>query len=463
MNRDAPSLPDAVQRMLRAVLADESKHPVLPSPSPETLRRQLDLSLPSTGRSFGEVIDELIAVARVTPRTTTTRFFNQLFAGREDAAVAGEILAAVLNNSMYTYKAAGVQILIEKEVLAHMASILGLPGGEGSFQAGGSLTNLAALLVARGEAFPRWREHGAESAQAVLYSSAESHYSIAKAVGILGIGRSHLRFIEVDEAGRMRVDLLGQRIQEDLAAGRRPFFINATAGTTVRGAFDPIDELAELARQYGLWLHVDGAFGASVALSRSRRHLLKGIDRADSVCWDPHKMMGVPLPCSALLLRRKGLLQEHLGEGAEYLFQEDDDELNPGQRNLHCGRHNDALKLWALWRHLGDEGWERRIERQYALAAHAKRYIEDHPRLVLSDEPACINVCFEVEGADSAWICRRLSQLGRQKIGHGRVKGRRVIRLVTANAALEEADLDRLFEDILEVAEEAPPPPSPAG
>jgi len=450
------ALAKAVDRMLRAVLADEAERPVLPSTAPEALQARLKLQLTPQGAPLDEVVDELVALAGATPRATTTHFFNQLFSGREISATAGEILAAVLNNSMYTYKAGGPHVLVERKLLEHMASIVGMEGAEGSFQAGGSLSNLVALLLARGEAFPAWRDEGPRDLRPVLYTSSESHYSISRSAGILGIGRANLRRIEVDERGRMAPEALIRQLEKDLGEGFHPFAINATAGTTVRGAFDPVAELAAIAREHHLWLHVDGAFGASVALSSRRRHLLNGVHQADSLSWDPHKMMGVPLPCSVLLVRRKGLLQKHLSENADYLFQEDDDRVNPGLRNIHCGRRNDALKLWAAWRYFGDEGWERRIEHQYSLARHAVETIQNHPRLRLVEDPSCITVCFEVEGADSAWICRRLSEEGLEAIGHGRVKGKTVIRLVTVNASLQTDDLDRLFENILRVADEAP-------
>jgi len=454
VNTRPPSLIEEVNRLLSAVLTDESETPVLSSIPPERAQGEWDLSLRKRGHSLAEVVDELIAIAHSTPRATTTHFFNQLFGGREDAATVGEVLASVLNNSMYTYKAAGLHTLLERELLRHMAEVVGMKGAEGSFQAGGSLSNLVAMLLARNEAFPEWRNEGPGNQKPVLYTSAESHYSIPKSAGILGIGRAHVHRIEVDDRGRMLPRSLERRLREDREKGRHPFLINATAGTTVRGAFDPLEPLAEIARQQGLWLHVDGAFGASVALSPQRRILLKGVEYADSLSWDPHKMMGVPLPCSALLVRHGDLLQEHLNETADYLFQADDDWVNPGLRNIHCGRRNDALKLWAAWRFFGDEGWEQRVERQYALAGYATKTIETHPRFILTEQPSCITVCFEVEGADSARICRGLSEEGLEKIGYGRVKGRTVIRLVAVNAALQESDLDRLFANILRVADE---------
>jgi len=448
------SLPALVQRLLEQVLADEAAHPGLPQVSAAEMERRLDLELTDPGRSLEQVVDELVHLASLTPRTTTHRFFNQLFAGRNEAAVLGEVLAALQNVSMYTWKAAGPQILVEQALLRHLAAKVGLEGSEGSFQAGGSLSNLVALHVARGEAFPAWRDEGPPAARPTLYASAECHYSVPKSAGLLGLGRQNLRRVEVDEAGRLRPDLLARAVTADREAGRSPFAVVATAGTTVRGAFDPLPEIADLCAEEGLWLHVDGAFGASLALSPRHRSRLEGVERADSLTWDLHKMMGVPLPCSVLLVRRPGRLRRELEEEATYLFQSDEDRVNPGLENLHCGRRNDALKLWAAWRRHGDAGMAGRVERLFELTAHVVARIEATPSLRLTEPPPCINVCFEVDGADSRAVCRRLDEEGTAKVGWGMVKGRAVIRLVCANPEADEADLDRLVDEILRVAAE---------
>ncbi len=456
MDSKPPEILRQLTDLLQRALLEEATQPTLATRPPDEMRQEIAIELPEKGVGVQAVVEELVGLAARTPRTTTPRFYNQLFSGRLDPAFLGEILAAFLNNSMYTYKAAGPHTLIENALIDHMASAVGMEGAEGSFQAGGSLSNLIGLLIARNEAFPSWREDGPPSDRATLFTSEESHYSIGKSVGILGLGRSNLRRVAADERGRMRPEALREAIQADLDSGHAPFAVNATAGTTVLGAFDPLDAIADVCQEFGLWMHVDGAFGASVALSPRRRPLLHGLERAHSLSWDAHKMMGVPLPCSVLLVHRRGLLRRHLEEDASYLFQADSEQVNPGLQNIHCGRRNDALKLWAAWRALGDAGWEERIERLYALSAHAVQHIQDEPRLQLVQEPTCITVCFTVSGADCPEICRLLDERGKAKLGYGTVRGEKVIRLVTANPETSEGDLDQLLADILELADEAP-------
>jgi glutamate/tyrosine decarboxylase-like PLP-dependent enzyme len=290
----------------------------------------------------------------------------------------------------------------------------------------------------------------------IVYTSEEGHYSIRKNAGILGVGRDQVRFVPVRSDGRMDTKALLDRIRADLSGGHRPMMINATAGTTVRGAFDPIRDLAAVAKEFGLWLHVDGALGGSMVLSTSHRHLIDGVDLADSFAWNPHKMMGTPLQSSVLLVAQKGTLARSLDETADYLFQSETDELNPGHRSIQCGRRNDAFKLWAAWLQLGDEGWDRRIGRQMALAKRAAELIEADPDLLLRERPPSINVCFEVKGRSSAEICNRLDQEGRLKIGHGDARGRRAIRLVCVNPDLDEASLRAILEEIKAVGKSLP-------
>lgn len=454
--RELDELLAAAAALARDLVAREHDPADPAARDPEALARRLDLALGAEGREKGEVLARLRAVVEATPSSSSWRFVNQLFGGREPVATAAELLAVAQNVSMYTFKAAGAEILIERELLRHMAALAGFDAGEGTFTPGGSLANLVALLLARNAAAPESRDEGAPAGRLTVYTSAEGHYSIPKSAGIVGLGRRQVRAIPVRTDGGMDPDALARALEADRAAGFVPALVNATAGTTVRGAFDPIRSLAELARAAGAWLHVDGALGGSLVLARAHRHRLDGLELADSFAWNPHKMMGVPLQCSVLLVARRGALSGSLDETADYLFQAHDDELNPGHRSIQCGRRNDALKLWAAWQRLGDRGYEARVERQLALARLAAAKIAADPELALAEEPPSINVCFEVRGKSSEAICDRLDREGTLKIGHGVVAGRRTIRLVCVNPDLDEADLDAILE-LIKVAGRALP------
>ena len=195
-----------------------------------------------------------------------------------------------------------------------------------------------------------------------------------------------------------------------------------------------------------------GLLGASIVLSERHRSLLAGIEAADSVTWNAHKLLGVPLICSALLVRDEAVLKENFNQAATYLFQSDEDDLNLGTKTMQCGRRNDAFKLWAAWKHHGDAGYAAKIDRLFALAAHARDVVVSDPDLVLTQEPQSVTVCFEVKGHDSATVCASLLQQERAVVGYADVRGRRVIRLACVNAGLEFADIDAFFDEVREVS-----------
>lgn len=441
--------------LLRRHLERESERPVTPYSSPAELLARLRPSVPQHGVDDDALFAQLDTILDTTPLTTTRRFYNQLFSGRDDFGVIGEILAAFLNSSMYTFKAAGPHVLLEKVLTAHMAGKIGYPAGEGTFVPGGSAANLVSMLCARNARRPEARNEGLRGAPLTLYASELCHYSIPKMAGVIGVGRENVRRIAVDERGRMRPEALRAAIANDRRAGRDPFLVVATAGTTVLGAFDPLEELAEIAGQEGLWLHVDGALGGSALLSQQHRHLVAGSERADSFAWNAHKMLGVPLASSGIFTREKGVLRASLDEHASYLFQSDEDEYDLGTMALQCGRRNDVLKLWAAWQHHGDTGFAARVERLFDLATHAAARVETEQRLRLTRPPESVTVCFEVDGRRSDDVCELLRREARALVGYGVVDGRRVVRLALVNAALERTDVDAFFDEVLEVAERA--------
>lgn len=441
----------AVLRLAEAMLRRER---VLPSARWSELPEEYAIGV--HGRSFDAVANTLDEILAATPSSASPRFLNQLFGGREPAAVLAEMLAPLANISMYTFKAAGAQILVEREVITRLLEKAGFVGGEGALSPGGSISNLVAMYLARNRAVPTARRDGLPGERLTVYASQLSHYSVRKNAAILGMGRDNVRLVPADRTGRMRVADLRDMIRRDRELGASPIAVVATAGTTVLGAYDPLREIGEVAHEHGTWLHVDGALGASALLCRDHRHLLDGLEHADSLTWNAHKMMGVPLSCSALLVRHRGMLAENLREQAGYLFQADTDDLNPGVRSIQCGRRNDALKLWAAWYHLGDEGYDARIRRFFSLARYTAERIAGDPELELAAEPQSVNVCFEVRGRASAAICDRLDHDNLLKIGHGEVNGRTVIRMVCVDPALDEGRIDETLALIKRAAADLP-------
>lgn len=446
---------DIAPDLIRFLVETQGRTPIRPYQPPGDMEGDIP-GLEEDGQDLDTIAAELRDIIEHTPCTNGPAFFNQLFGGRDSAAALGEITASLLNSSMYTYKVAGPHALIERRLIDHMGAKIGWNDCDGIFNPGGSLSNLVGAMLARASAFPQAREEGMSGCRGTIYTSSEGHYSIVKNASIVGVGRANVRHITTDREGRMDPNALLHQIEEDRRAGFTPMMINATAATTVMGAFDPIEPLADIAGYQNIWLHVDGAFGSSLLLSPKYRDRLTGIEKADSVTWNAHKMMGVPMHCSVLITRHKGMLREHIGEGADYLFQTETDDVNFGTRSIQCGRRNDVLKLWAAWRFHGDRGYAARIERQMDLVRHCVQIIEDDPAMVLSTDPQSLTVCFEVASRSSRDICDELDRRGLAKVGHGIVNGRRVIRLVCINPNQTAADFDAFFGHVRDIAASLP-------
>ncbi len=434
-------------KLIEEFCMQDNQVPVGTNLSPQQLATLLPLELEDQGISEAALIELLTEVLKYTPRTGSKRFFNQLFAGRNYAALAGELIAATTNNSVYTYKVGGVHILIEREVIKMMLEKVGFTDGWGIFSPGGSLSNMVGMLMARQKLAPEILDKG-NGGDWVIYTSSQGHYSIHKNAGFIGLGRQNVRSIATNKAGRMSIPLLEQAIEKDRAIGKRVLLINATAGSTVHGAFDDLIQLRKIADQTDCWLHIDAAYGGSLLMSPRYRDRLAGIEAADSVTWDTHKMMGVPLLASTLLTRHKSILNDTLMDRASYLFQQDADDYNPGLISLQCGRHNDALKVWCMWKRLGHSGYAAYIERLVELTEYAAQLVEQHPKLRLALPPQCTTLCFTVNGANSKQLCASLDRAGEMKVGYGDYQGTSCVRLAIANPALSRQDLEETIERI---------------
>ena len=288
----------------------ENNKPVADYIPTSKLYQQLDLSLNNKGLLDTELISILKEIIAKTPKTASKRFFNQLFGGRIGKATLGDLLSVMFNNSMYTYKVAGPQVGIEKQVLRNISKLAGYDeNSDGTFAPGGSMSNLMALVMARDAKNKHVRSRGI-SEKMTLYTSEESHYSTAKNAALTGIGRDQVRLVKANEKGEMLVSDLIELIEVDLKNNNIPFFVNATAGTTVLGAFDNIAEISKVCKSYNLWLHVDGAYCGAVIFSKKYKHLVYGLEKSDSFSVNAHKMLGTPLSCSIIVTKHIGQLYE---------------------------------------------------------------------------------------------------------------------------------------------------------
>lgn len=419
---------------------------------PDMLEQQLDISIPSQGITTEHLLEKVETLLSYTPNTRQPGYMTTLFGGRVDAAYAGKLVTAMANNAMHTYKAAGAQILVEKKVIDFMLELVGFCQGEGAMTPGGTASNFIAMKLAREQAVPGAELHGFDGRKYRAYTSSASHYAIKAAAGNIGLGEHNLVSIPTDNKGKMDVQALVQQIHADKQAGCIPFYINATVGTSVLGAIDPVDEIAAVAQEENLWLHLDAAFGGSLLLNRRFQKQLN-CSVADSLSWDAHKMMGIPLTCSVVLVQQKGWLAKafQAPSQGDYLFQTYL-EYNPGLHSNQCARTNDALPLWMAFQILGKEGYNARTEKQLALARYAAEQITQHDDMELYDEPETINVCFRSKLLTSEIVCRLLEQKEDIKLSYAHIQQKNYIRLVCVNPEMDTCFIDRLLNKIHDIA-----------
>lgn len=446
---------DLFRDLVETLLKEEDKEPVLKPEAPDVLFKRLQIELGEQGvgeEAFAQILKDLILS---TPRTATRRFFNQLFGGRNSKATLGDLLAVILNNSMYTYKVGGPMVGVEKEVLKKSAALLGYPKeADGTLAPGGSMTNFMAMLMARDKAQEQGRTQGLDGRKICLYTSKESHYSIPKNAAFMGVGRDQIRYIESDARGQIRPDRLLEAIRKDQAEGHQPFLVIGTAGTTVMGAFDPMEAIADICEAEKLWFHVDGAYCGSVIFSDKYRPLIKGAERADSFSYNAHKMLGTPLSCSLILVREKRWLYESFANDADYLYQTDGDDYNLGKTSLQCGRRNDALKFWTLWKSVGTVGLADIVDRQFDLADHALQYVKSNPDYTVYSYENSLGICFNYKDIPADMLCNQLYEEGELMVGYGQFDNQEFVRLVTVNAGNSKEDINHFFEKMEAFADE---------
>jgi aromatic-L-amino-acid decarboxylase len=297
--------------------------------------------------------------------------------------------------------AAGGADLVEEQSLRWVAEFVGFPFAEGAFTSGGMTSNLTALVAAREQAVPGARRDGLGGRRLALYCSVEAHHSVVRAAETCGIGSAWVRGIGLDEHRRMRRAELAAAIDADREAGVTPVAVIATAGTTLTGAVDPLDQLADVCEPRSVWLHVDGAYGLPAAAAPSAAPLFAGLSRVDSATIDAHKWLGVQKSCSVVLLRRGGALEAAFGHEERYMLHEHA-TTNPVDRTLEYSRPLNSLRLWMAFRVHGADQFRAWIEQTLEHARELAQLIEAHDEFELLYEPQLSTVCFRHLPGDSA-------------------------------------------------------------
>jgi glutamate/tyrosine decarboxylase-like PLP-dependent enzyme/quercetin dioxygenase-like cupin family protein len=357
-----------------------------------------DLQL-SQGVSVEKLRDILADIRQHSVSTHSPYFMNQLFSGVLPQMLLAEELISQTKTTLATYEASPALSAVEAEVVEALGAVIGWPKGyrEGVCVPGGSAANFMAVHCARQKMFPHIKKQGLTGEKLKIFVSSEAHYSLKKACMALGLGTDALVIVPTDSSGKMRMEDLSRGIQEQKEASAIPLMVCATAGTTVLGAFDPIVEISKICRANNIWLHIDGAWGGPALFSKQTRRLVQGIELADSVAFDAHKLFGANLTCSFLLTQHEQLLLEANDvSGGDYLFHSDDEAIDRGKFSWQCGRRADALSFWTIWKSLGTEGLGQSVDGLLEVRDESLLWIQTQARLQLVTPPDYLNLCVRV-------------------------------------------------------------------
>lgn len=439
--------------------------PVLAQVQPGAIRAALPAAPPAWGEPFEAILADLDRV--ILPGLThwqSPKFFAFFPANTSGPSILAELICAGLGVQGMLWATSPACTELETHVLDWLADMLGLPPqfkstgpGGGVIQDTASSATLCALLAARERATQfesNWRGcHG----RLVAYASSQAHSSVEKAVKIAGLGREHLRLVEVDAQFALRPEALEEQVRRDREAGLVPCFVTATLGTTSSHAFDPLPAIGRICRQYGLWLHVDAAMAGTAALCPEFRHLQAGLELADSYCFNPHKWMFTNFDCDCFyvadrqaLIRTFSLLPEYLRNPAT----ESGAVIDYRDWQIPLGRRFRALKLWFVIRYYGVEGLRHHIRQHVALAQEFVGWVQQSGRFELV-VPAPLNlVCFRHRAGDAfnQRLLEALNASGRLFLTHTKLNGQFVLRFCVGQTHTETRHVQQAWQFIQDTA-----------
>jgi glutamate/tyrosine decarboxylase-like PLP-dependent enzyme len=456
---------EQVVRWMAEFYGSLEEGPVAPETTPAEADALFAAPLPREGVGFEAAFREVREkVAPGALRIPHPRYFGLMNPTPVVPAVLAEVVISALNQNLSAWSHSPTGTAVEKRVVRWLADLVGYPeGAGGTFTSGGTVANLIALRTALAELLPASRERGLQALPAppVFYVSAEAHYSFAKAAATLGLGRQGLRAAAVDARARIDVGALRGQIRSDRARGLHPFALAATAGTTSSGSVDPLEALADLAAEEGLWYHVDAAWGGGALVSGRHRGILRGVERADSVTLDPHKWFFLPIAAGAVLTREGEALPRTFSTDAAYIPTAEDERTDLRRWGIVGSKRMDALKLWLALRSLGAGWYEETVDRHMALTRWLVARLEESPEWEVVVPPDLNILCFRyrpagVPEAELPALQERVAEAvvrdGRSWISTTTVRGVRSLRWMALSPALDEGHLRVFWEALRECA-----------
>ena len=446
---------------LNEVVSDHlEKLPQVPS-YPSRLNGQVlegmlggDLTIDGMGADAFGLLSEVFQYSR----PASPRFFGYVFGSGEPIAALGQFAASVLHQNVTAWRSAPAAVTIERAVIRWLADAIGCRGFSGSLTSGGSSANLMGLCMAREAKLPANRT-GVRGG--VVYCSSEAHFSTPKAAALLGLGQESVRLIACDEDFRIRIEDLRQTITQDLQEGKVPIAVVASAGTTTTGSIDPLIEVADVCEEFGLWLHVDGAYGALASLAIP--DAFQGLERADSLSLDPHKWLYQPAGCGCLLYRDSSAAKHafsHSGEYAKTMSEDPIEGFAFFEESIELSRPFRALSLWLSLRYHGLRAFQESIREDLRLAQVLAHLVDTEPKLQRLAPVALSAVCFRYRStvddmnAVNRAILDRVIKRGRVYLSNALVGDTFALRACIVNHRSTEDDVGAIVSEVLAASKE---------
>jgi aromatic-L-amino-acid decarboxylase len=467
--------PDAFRRAAHEAvdwIADYLEHPervpVRPRVAPGDIAARLAPSAPATGESLETIVQDFHDV--ILPGITHWNhpaFFGYFAISGSYPGILGELFAAGLNVNNMLWLTSPAATELELRTVDWLRQLMGLGDGWfGEITDTASISTLYALAAARELAAPESRTRGLAGLPVLrVYCSEHAHSSVDKAVITLGLGHEQLVKVPVDASFRLRPDALRAQLAADVAAGHRPMAVVATVGTTSTSSIDDVRAIVPIAREFGCWVHVDGAYGGPAAIVPELRWLLDGVDGADSLVVNPHKWLFTPVDCSVLYTKRPDVLKRAFSLVAEYLRTDQDSAVvNLMDYGAQLGRRFRSLKLWMVLRAFGADGIAERLRHHCDLARDFAGMLHYEGGWEIAAPVPLSLVCFrhvpaEVDAAAldalNLDILERVNASGVALLSHTKLNGRVVLRLAIGNIRTQREHVERTWQALREAAREA--------
>ena len=437
-------------------LKDIRQYPVLPNVRPGDLADRLPAQAPDCGEPMDAILEDFErSIVPALTHWNHPRFYAFFANSGSHPGILGEMLTAALNVNGMVWKSCPALTELEQVTLGWLRQWMGLPEEFfGIIYDTASMSTLHAIAAAREMADPECRTRG-HSSGLVMYISEHANLSVEKAGITLGIGQDNIRKIAVDDAFRMRADVLREAVMRDLRAGKKPFCIVPTVGTTSTSSIDPVAAAADVAEECGAWLHVDAAYAGAAAVVPELQSILEGAGRAHSLVVNPHKWLFTPVDLSAFYTRKPEILRQAFSLVPEYLrTAEDPRAVNYMDYGVQLGRRFRALKLWFVMRHYGREGIAALIRNHMEYAQRLAGLIREHPDFEIAAPTPFSLICFRYRGSDeeNRALLDSINASGKAFLSQTVLNGRFVLRLAIGNIATEWEDLEETWNLVRQCA-----------